>query len=269
MGAERWSFDAIGVGWHLDTPGRLPDAVRAAVTARIGEYDANWSRHRHDSLVARIGREPGVWRLPPEAAPLLELYRVLYTATGGRMSPLARRGSAALAWEDAIAWDGRALSAPRPVLLDVAAAGKGQLADLVSETLVEHGVPVHTVDASGDLRRRGPATRVALEHPLDASLAVGVVELADGAIAASGQNRQPGHIVDAVTGVPIRTFLASWTTAPSALVADGAATAVLLVEDPGAVTAALAPGWGRVEWARMDASGRLEVSAGFEGEVFA
>jgi len=278
---ERWSFPAIGVGWHVDTPEPLPDEVRAAVAARIEAYDRVWSRFREDSLVTRIGREPGSWPLPAEAGPLLALYRTLYEATGGRMSPIARRCAAAPPWSNAIAWTpaeprtggdagaGGVLAAPRPVSLDVAAAGKGQLADLVSGVLAEHGVAVHTVDASGDIRRRGPATRVALEHPLDETLAVGVVELADGAIAASGQNRQPGHLVDALTGLPIRTHLAAWAIASSALVADGAATAVMLVADPDAVAESLRPAWGRVEWARMDARGRLEVSDGFEGEVFA
>ena len=267
--SARWSFDAIGVGWRLDSPEPLPAETRAAVAARIDAYDRTWSRFREDSLVARIGREPGVWELPPEAEPLLGLYRVLYAATGGRLSPLAGRGARAPAWDDAIAFDRSILAAPRPVVLDVAAAGKGQLADLVSDVLVAEGVPEHTVDASGDIRRRGRATRVALEHPLDPSLAVGVVELGDRAIAASGQNRQPGHVIDALTGVPVRTFIASWVVAPTALAADGAATALLLVDDPEAVVGALAPEHGRVEWARMDASGRLEVSAGFEGEVFA
>ncbi len=297
---ERWEFDAIGVGWKVDTAEPLDDAVKAAVAARIEAYDRSWSRFRDDSLVARIGREPGVWPLPAEAVPLLELYRELYAATGGRMSPLARRGSAALPWADAVAWDapatrtsptpqttqtqatpaspvppappadarhrtdgGGTLRAPRPVLLDVAAAGKGQLADLVSDVLVAHGIAACTVDASGDLRRRGPAVRVALEHPLDPALAVGVLELADGAVAASGQNRQPGHIVDALTGVPARRFIASWVTAPTALIADGVATAVLLLEDPAVVPASLG-----AEWARMDATGRLEASAGFQGELF-
>ncbi len=268
MLAERWTFDAIGVGWKVDTAAPLATGVRAAVLARIDAYDRAWSRFRDDSLVARIAREPGSWTLPAESAPLLDLYRALYAATGGRMSPLARRGTPSLPWADAIALDGMVLSAPRPIALDVAAAGKGQLADLVSEVLAAHGVAEHTVDASGDIRRRGAGIRVALEHPFDTSLAIGVLELADGAVAASGQNRQPGHIVDALTGMPVRTLIASWVTAPTALVADGVATAVLLADDPGTVTAALGPGSGRVEWARMDASGRLETSAGFEGEVF-
>ena len=276
---ERWSFAAIGVGWHIDAPEPLTAGVRDAIAARIEAYDRTWSRFREDSLVARIGREPGNWPLPAEAGPLLALYRVLYEATGGRMSPVVRGGTAAPPWRDTIAWTPDAagappapagvLAAPRPVVLDVAAAGKGQLADLVSGVLTEHGVGVHTVDASGDIRRRGPATRVALEHPLDETLAVGVVELAEGAIAASGQNRQPGHLVDALTGLPVRAWLAGWATASSALVADGAATAIMLTADADAVATALRPEWGRVEWARMDARGRLEVSAGFEGELFA
>jgi thiamine biosynthesis lipoprotein len=81
-------FEAIGVPWTITTSGPVPEAAMEAVRARIAAYDAVWSRFRPDSLVARIAREPGSWTLPAEAAELLELYRVLYEATDGRMSPL-------------------------------------------------------------------------------------------------------------------------------------------------------------------------------------
>lgn len=280
-------FEGIGVPWEIATAEPLDERVQNAILQRVADYDRTWSRFRADSLVARIGREPGQWRLPAEAGPLLELYRELYEATGGRMSPLvgaslARLGYGAgmslkatghalpaVRWEDAIAWDGVVLSAPRPVSIDVGAAGKGQLCDLVGEVLHAHGIEEFVVDASGDILRRGAGTiRVALEHPADPRLAVGVVELGDGAICASATNRRAWgdglhHVIDALTGLPVDDIVATWAIGADAMTADGVATALFMTSGT-----RLPSGLG-VEWARISSSGRIEVSAGFPGEVFA
>lgn len=254
------AFDAIGVRWEIDTDAPLRDTTRAVIRERIETYDRTWSRYRTDSLVSAIADAPGTWRLPPEADPLLELYRQLHEATDGRVSPLAAAGRPARTWADAIAWDGEWLQAPRPVELDVAAAGKGQLVDLVTEVLADHGIDECTVDGSGDLRRRGGPIRVGLEHPEDRRLAVGVVELADAAIAASAPNRQPGHILDATTGLPVAGTAATWAIADTALIADGVATALFFTEDLPSTLGA--------QWARMDTAGRIRTSPDWPGEVF-
>lgn len=281
-----WRFEAIGTAWEIETAAPLPQAARDAVTARIEAYDRAWSRFRDDSLVSRIGREAGTWTLPPEAAPLLALYRELYEATGGRMSPLVAKGLerlgygpglalrpsgppvAAPRWEDAIAWDGADLQAPRPVTIDVGAAGKGQLVDLVLDELTAAGIGDAIVDASGDLRRRGDGViRVGLEHPGDATRVVGVAELGTGALCASAINRRAWgdglhHVLDATTGIPVDRVVATWVVAETAMVADGVATALFLTE-PDRIPDALG-----FEFARI-VGGRIERSAGFPGEVFA
>lgn len=285
-----WRFDAIGTAWEIVAREPLPTAVQDAVAARIDDYDRAWSRFRDDSLVARIGREAGSWRLPAEAAPLLDLYRSLYDATDSRMSPLVARSLerlgygpgmplrpsgaplAAPRWEDAIAWDGATLQAPRPVTLDVGAAGKGQLVDLVVEVLAEHGVEDALVDASGDLRRAAsgadPGTvRIGLEHPGDPSRVVGVAELGVGALCASAINRRAWggglhHVLDATTGMSVGRVAATWVLAETAMVADGVATALFLTE-PERIPSALG-----FEFARI-VGGRIECSPGFPGEVFA
>lgn len=281
-----WSFEAIGTAWQIETPEPLAAPVRAAVAERIDSYDRTWSRFRDDSLVARIGREPGTWTMPDEAGALLDLYRRLYAATDGRMSPLIARSLerlgydadlslrprgeaiAAPSWSDAIAWDGTVLQAPRPVVLDVGAAGKGHLVDLVLGVLEEHSLDDALVDASGDIRRSGEGTiRIGLEHPGDASRVVGVAEIDERALCASAINRRAWgdglhHVLDALTGLPVDRVVATWVIADSALVADGVATALFLTE-PERIPA----DW-NVEFARL-VGGRVECSAGFPGEVFA
>jgi thiamine biosynthesis lipoprotein len=252
----------------------------------VAAFDRVWSRFRPDSLVSRISRSPGRHRLPAEAGPLLSWYRELYEGTAGRVSPLvgrtleslgydaayrltpADRIAAVPAWDDAISWDGEHLDTASPVLLDIGAAGKGYLVDLVGALLAEAGVDTYVVDASGDLIARGATSeRIALEHPADPAKAIGVVPLADGALAASATNRRAWgaglhHVIDAVTGRPTAGVVATWVLAPDAMHADGLATALFFDASP-----ALLEGDG-VSYVRMFADGRVQSSPSFPGELF-
>ena len=299
---EPSSFDAIGVPWRIgvgsaESPiGSLGSALAPddleTVLARIERFDRDWSRFRDDSLVARVAREPGSWTLPADAAPLFELYERLHALTDARVSPLvgasldrlgydaayrltpAGDALPAPSWHDTIALrstaDGLVLDTVAPVQLDVGAAGKGYLVDLVGDLLAARGVTETLVDASGDVRVRGERSiRVALEHPADPSKAVGVAELTNAALCASAINRRTWgdglhHIVDAVTGRPVADgVIATWVVADSALLADGLATALFFVE-PARLCETFA-----FEWVRLSTHGRLDSSAGFRGELFA
>ena len=283
---EVLEFEAIGTDWRVETHEPLDVDVAAAVAARIEIFDRTWSRFRADSLVSRIAREPGTWAFPADAPALFDLYRALYEATEGAVNPLVGRslerlgydaayslrpsGAAAPApaWDDAVAWNGEALATIAPVVLDVGAAGKGYLVDVVGEVLHASGLHDFVIDASGDIVHAGTGTtRVALEHPLDSSKAIGVVELSNGALCASASNRRAWgtglhHVVDATTGLPTTSVIATWVMAPSGLVADGLATG-LFFSPAGSFTAL-----GDFQWARMLSNGRVEHSAEFDGELF-
>lgn len=231
-----------------------------------------------------MATSPGRYRLPAEAGALLALYAELHAATDGRLSPLVGAALGELGYgprlaghdpgapvprfEDALTWDGEDLHLLSPAILDVGAAGKGQLVDLVSELLDEAGVVRRLVDASGDLRAAGvPELRIALEHPGDATRAVGIATPGDRALCASATNRRRWdghhHVLDAVTGRPVAGVVATWAVADNALLADGAASALFVDVDPAFLHRH------RVEHARLFADGRFEVSPGFPGEVFA
>ena len=279
-------FDAIGTRWQVDTALPLPADVVAAIEDRAESYDRTWSRFRDDSLVHRIATAPGIFEFPPEAPALFDLYRALYECTDGSVTPLVGRAleqwgydsaytlrpsgtvSPVPRWEDAFTWNGRTLETARPVVIDVGAAGKGHLVDLVAEHLLSAGIEEFTIDASGDIVHRGATPlRVALEHPLDTRKAIGVARLAGGALCASASNRRvwPGahHVIDALTGLPTRNVIATWVVASSGLVADGLATALFFAEP------ARLEGRFEFECVRMFADARVETSAGFEGEMFA
>jgi FAD:protein FMN transferase len=300
-------FDAIGVPWRLDVTKalggehddghqdeggtELGDADLTAVHALIERFDQDWSRFRDDSLVSRMAREPGSWTLPEDAAPLLDLYRELHDLTDGRLSPLAGasleqlgydaayrlepRGAprAAPRWADALSLRetpaGLVLDCPSPVLLDVGAAGKGYLVDLVGDLLQARGAIETVVDASGDLRCWGERSiRVALENPANPAKAVGVVEVRGEALCGSASNRRAWgdglhHIVDATSGRPVGGVIAAWAIAETALLADGLATALFLTE-PARLAERFA-----FQWVRLFDDGRLEGSPDLSGELFA
>ncbi len=279
------SFDAIGTAWQLDTANPIDSLLQASIAHRVEEFDKTWSRFRDDSLVSKIAVTPGTCEFPVDAAPLFEVYRRLYATTDGAVSPLVGRalenlgydrtyslrptGRAATvpAWDDAVAWDGHALITVRPVSIDVGAAGKGYLVDIVGGLLSAAGHDDFTIDASGDILRRGPAPiRVALEHPLDTTKAIGIATV-DAAICSSATNRRTWgdglhHVIDATTGLPTHDVIATWAIAPTALEADGLATA-LFFADPARLAVAF-----EFTYVRMFRNGAVEFSPNFNGEMF-
>lgn len=278
-----WRFEAIGTQWEIETTEPLPESARAAVTAEIDRFDREWSRFRADSEVVRLGREGGGFA-SVDARPMLDAYRGLSAATGGAVNPLVADSLDALgydadyslvpgepvrapaAWEQDVSWTDTDVTASAPALIDVGALGKGRLVDLVAAALA--AVPGDlVVDAGGDIRVRGSGVRIGLEHPYDPTKAIGVVDVHDQALCASAINRRAWgsglhHVLDARTGMPVRTWAATWAWAPETMTADAVATALFF--DGGVELAAM---W-NVEWVRMSTDGRVQRSPGCPAELF-
>jgi thiamine biosynthesis lipoprotein len=234
-----------------------------------------------------VAAEGGRYVFPADADVLFSLYDELFLSTAGAVTPLVgrslerlgydaayslrRRGEdlPAADWRGSVERDGTVLSVERPVLIDVGAAGKGYLVDLIGELLSDAGIDEFTIDGSGDLLfRRTENQRVALEHPFDPTMAIGVVELSSGSICASGSNRRSWgeglhHILDGRTGRPADNVIATWAIAETAMLADGLATALFFTEP-----ARLAEEF-EFQYVRMLASGRAQRSPGLPGELFA
>lgn len=278
-----WRFDAIGTVWEIETSHELGTDHRARVGAEIERFDREWSRFREDSSVTRVGRDGGSISSADTGA-MLDAYRDLSRATSGAVNPLVADSLDALGydasysfiahppiaapteWTDLVRWTAAEAAASAPALFDVGALGKGRLVDLVVAVLDD--VPGDlVVDAGGDMRVRGDAVRVGLEHPYDPTKAIGVIELQDAALCASAINRRAWgdglhHVLDARTGVPVRTWAATWAIAPEAMRADAVATALFFEGGP-----ELAASWG-VEWVRMTTDGRAERSPGCPAQLF-
>ncbi len=283
-------FAAIGTDWQIDTKLTLPDRLRAEIADLCEDFDRAWSRFRPDSLVTEIAHAPGGGRFafPDRDAALLDLYDRLAAATDGAVDPLVGRdlellgydatytltpdhaGLAARvpnSWARDVRRDGTEIVTARPLVIDVGAAGKGHLVDLIAQLLLEAGIDVFVVDGSGDLRHRGPEpVAVGLEHPTLPGRVIGTCPLHDGALGASATTRRAWgedlhHVLDGRTGKPVTDVVATWTRAADAATADGLATA-LFVADPDALSSF------DFSWVRMLADGRVQWSDDFPGELF-
>jgi thiamine biosynthesis lipoprotein len=283
---EEFSFDGIGTRWEISTPRPLDASVRSRLLALVERYDGVWSRFRSDSTVCAMSRQPGRYELPDEARALGDLYRSLYEITDGAMTPLIggcleRLGYDAAytlrpagpplpapRWEDALDWDGSVLTTSVPLVVDIGAAGKGQLVDLLAAELRSSGETDFLIDASGDLLHCGPdPVTVALEHPYDRTKAIGTVLLAGAALCASASNRRAWgdglhHVLDGTTGRPVSTAVATWTMADSTVLADALATALFFT--PGAELERIFD----FSWLTVFSDGSAAYSAGFEGTLF-
>jgi FAD:protein FMN transferase len=287
-------FGALGTEWEIATGEPLDDALRQLILKRINDFERTYSRFRDDSLVAHVAaaHEGGRFLFPEDSIVLFDLYDRLYEATAGAVDPLvgrrlellgydrtysltpvpaAVREAEALArptWSSDVIREGTALITPAPLVIDVGAAGKGYLVDLVAEMLRAAGVTDYVIDGSGDLRHSGRSPiRVGLEHPLDPALVIGVSNLRDAALCASAVNRRAWadglhHVLDARTGDSVHDVVATWVAAEDAATADGLATA-LFVTAPEKLAQTFS-----FAYVRMFADGRAEVSENFDGHFF-
>lgn len=288
-------FDAIGTQWEIETPEPLERTLQQRILARIEQFDLAYSRFRPDSVIARVAaaRAGGSFQFPDDAEPLFTLYDRLHSATEGAVDPLVGRDLELLGYDltysltpapDAVraaadahgrgSWArdvirrGTTLTTQRNWVIDLGAAGKGYLVDLVAELLRAAGISAFIVDAGGDLVQAGEAPLpVGLEHPFDPRLVVGIANVQSQALCASAVNRRAWgdglhHVLDARTGLPVRAVVATWVVARDAATADGLATALFF---SGAER--LAADF-EFSFVRMFADGRAEITPDFPGELF-
>lgn len=292
---DSFSFEAIGTHWEIETQGALSTILRQGIAQRIEAFDAVYSRFREDSLVSRIATaiEGGCFEFPMDSIALFALYDRLHAATDGAVDPLIGAALERLGYdrtyslvctshstsleehaEEVVTWskdvlrNGTSLITKRPLVIDLGAAGKGYLVDIVSDMLSDAGFDQFVVDGSGDMRHSGASSiRVGLEHPFDSQLAIGAVDLCGRALCASAVSRRAWgnglhHVLDAHTGMPVRDVIATWVIAGNAATADGLATALFFVGPEQLVEQF------DFTFVRMFADGRVEFSQNLEGELF-
>jgi len=241
-------------------------AVGRALAAAAGAVDDRMSTWKPDSDLMRLNRAPvGPWLdVPADLALVLATALEIGRDSGGAFDVgvgrlVADWGFGAHAGRpDRLAAAPAGLDVPTlevdvaaarvrklaPTALDLSGIAKGFGVDELSRVLDAAGIAAHLVGIDGEMRARGekpdgkPWT-VAVERPEPGVRAVhGLLALVDCAVATSGDYRhfrgagadRVAHTIDPRTGRPVRNAVASVTVlAPTAMVADAAATAVTVL----------------------------------------
>lgn len=282
---QHLDFDAIGTKWRIETDAPLSSALRQKLHERIEQFDKTYSRFRDDSQIAQVARQGGRHVFPSDALRLFAFYRLLYEVSGGKVTPLIggmlesagynakyslqpdKSLRPVIAWEQIMWWQGTELFTHAPIMLDVGAAGKGYLVELVAELLRHDGIEEFIIDASGDvLHSHSKKDKVGLEHPNDPSKVIGVAHLQGESLCASATNRRAWgdmhHIVDPHTMQPVRDVVASWVVASSTMLADGLATALFFCH-PAKLREVF-----DFEYVRILRDGTIDRSPDFQGELY-
>jgi FAD:protein FMN transferase len=250
-----FGFEAIGTYWVIDLFDDISESDQQrlfkAIQKRIETYDKHYSRFRQDSLITEMAQKPGTYQLPADGKKLFDLYLQIYKLTKGKVTPLIgnllsdagydatyslqpKSLRAVPDWEAALDYHFPSLTTKQPVIIDVGAAGKGYLIDIIGELLAGYDVQRFCINAGGDLLSRGvEPLPIGLENPDDTSQVIGVAQLAEGSICGSAGNRRAWgafhHIMDPDTQRSPRHLKAVWVQAESALVADALTTCLFFV----------------------------------------
>jgi len=119
-------------------------------------------------------------------------------------------------WTRDVVRNHKTLVTKHPVVIDIGAAGKGYLVDIVSEILLKEEVDEFIIDAGGDIRHSGIwKFPIGMQHPLQLEHVIGIVDLQNSAICASASNKRVWseglhHILDARLGLPVQDVIATW-----------------------------------------------------------
>ncbi len=279
-----WKFSAIGTEWEISSVVEISNQQRTIINRRIEDFDRTYSRFRSDSIVGEIAIKAGEYTLPHSPA-LFDLYEELNTLTLGAVTPLIGAILEDLGYDkeysltpktiirktpefgSVLKRSGETITTTQPLSLDVGAAGKGLLVDLICSELRDSGHDTFTVDASGDIRAIGhDIETIGLESPIDSAKVIGTVQLTNRALCASATNRRAWgkhhHIIDPRTSEPVKDIIATWVIADTAMLADGLATALFFVAPE------ILKSRYNYEYVRVHANGMVEYSDYFKGGMF-
>lgn len=278
-------FEALGTQWEIATSQSIPPELIETINVRIDIFDKAYSRFRADSLVTKMSKRAGSYVFPNDVMLLLDFYRELYDITDGKVTPLIgkalelsgydaeysfseKQQEPVPVWNDVLQVDGNILTTTQPIVLDVGAAGKGYLVDIIGSLLDQHDITDYVVDASGDLLHKGSIeNRVGLEHPFQKDTVIGVIDVQNRSLCASAINRRSWgegmhHVFDPDTVQPVSEIVATWVVTDTAMIADGLATA-LFFTDPELLSKQY-----DFEYVRMNKDGAIDYNHSFSGELF-
>ena len=279
-GAVLREFDRLHRSYHAWQPSELSTlnaALAAGKSAEVSEELAAWLREAQALSAAGDGLfDPGIGRL----IALWGFQNDEYPAQLPDPAALAAWRAAPAGIAD-LRLDGRRVSSrSRQVAIDFGGYLKGVALDRAAAILRAHGVGNALINIGGNVmalgRKNGEPWRVGIQHPRQPG-ALATLELADGeAVGTSGDyqryfevgGQRYSHLIDPRSGEP-----AQHTRALTVLIPGGAQAGMRsdALSKPlfiaGASWPALAERLGVTHVLRVDADGRLEISAALNARL--
>lgn len=239
------------------------DAALDAAQAELERLEAKYSRYRDDSLTSRINRSAGgaAVEVDAETAGLLDYAAQAWQQSGGRFDlstgalrrawdfqsgrlpapEVLEAARAGIGWSK-LDWQRPRLRLPAGMELDFGGLVKEYAADRVAQLLREQGARGGLVDLGGDIAVVGPqpdgsAWRVGIRDPRQRERALAVIELDRGGLATSGDYERGmtldgvrySHLLDPLSGWPVRSAASVSVAAPLCLLAGTASTSAMLM----------------------------------------
>lgn len=246
-------FSGLGTHWQIIIDDEiLPNFLEKEILTQATTFEKKYSRFLPYSEVSQINLQgSGEYQISEELAQILKFGIELSKNSQGYFNPAIGKILTSYGYDKDLKFTDQVnLSTTRGSIklkknkinligdaqLDLGGWGKGYLIDVIYDLLISHNVNYFLIDGGGDLRatskKNGQSWLVALEHPLDNEVAIGVVELKNSALANSGSNKRKvgnfHHLIDFHSGAPINSFLSSHIFAPTATIADGLATTLFI-----------------------------------------
>lgn len=269
----RYQFKAMGSPCEVQLyapEAKLAQQIANTVIADVQRLEARYSRYRDDSelsVINRVAAVGGSISVDAETAGLLNYADTCYQQSDGLFdvsSGILRR-----AWHfdsgqlptqaeiDALLhyigwhklhWHAPVLEFPQAGMeLDFGGIVKEYAVDRAATLCQTAGIQHGVVNLGGDIRIIGPhpngsAWQIGIRHPRDANALITNVPLFSGALASSGDyercillnGTRYGHILNPITGYPVRHLASVSVISDFCVVAGSASTIAMLKEKQGA-----------------------------------
>jgi thiamine biosynthesis lipoprotein len=254
----RLSFKAMACSCEVRVEGTdetVATEMGLAVEAEAKRIESKFSRYREDNIVAQINRNSGHdVRVDPETAQLLDFASQFHEISGGRFditSGVLRRiwrfdGSdnipsdsqikalrLFIGWRK-VRWRNPVIRLKPGMEIDFGGIGKEYAVDSALAAAQKITKSPVLINFGGDLRVSGPHAdgsrwRVAIESTDQLGTPAGMLEIAEGALATSGDARRflvkngvrYGHILNPLSGRPVTNAPRSVTVAAATCIEAG------------------------------------------------
>lgn len=242
--------------------------VAQKVEQEVRRIEAKYSRFNPDSTIGRINAlgHKGPVDLDPETEALMNYAEHLYRLSGGLFDittgtlqkiwdfksgvapkqEVLQEQLSYVGWEHVSCVESKLRLHNPQVRLDLGGFGKEYAADRAAAVMRAQGVESGYVDLGGDINVIGPKTgnsawRIGIRHPRRPTELVASLEVAQGAIATSGDyerffmlnGQRYCHILSPLSGLPVSYWQSVSVLAPMTSIAGATCTIAMLKESEG------------------------------------